>query len=285
MKFKLFLFIISVFCFQVSFPQSRGNLGRERLVDMLELPAYNTKKGNEQVVVKYRHTVSFNPKYRIPNWVAWKQTIDHYQPNFPRVDGFNNDPDINGCAWWEDYKENGKNIQRGHMCPHQVSSWSKEARDCVDYMSNIAPQYARVNTSSGLWNKLEKACKKWNNDNFVELYIICGPILKNGDSEIYDFIEPKKITGASTNPIAIPKKFFKAILGKDRAGNYFGIAYVINNDASLKGYYTSIDYIEELTGYDLFHNLPDHIENAVEADVKEYKWPNCSIDGKCSRKW
>ena len=261
--------------------EQRGNLGRERLVDMLELPAYSNKKGNEKFVVKYRHSVSFNPKYRIPNWVAWKQTIQHYEPNYKRLDRFNYDVDVEGCPLYGDYTNNRKNVQRGHMCPHQVSSWDENARNSVDYMSNIAPQYYKINQNSGLWNKLEAKCKKWNNDTFTELYIVCGPILKNGSSDIYGYITFEN----GTKPIAIPKKFFKAILGKDKNGDYYAIAYIINNDDSLKGYYTTVDKVEELTGYDLFHNLPDYIENKIEAVVMEYKWTDCSFDGKCPRLW
>ena len=40
------------------------------------LPAYSTNK-HEQIVEYERYTVSYNIKYRIPNWVAWELIEEH----------------------------------------------------------------------------------------------------------------------------------------------------------------------------------------------------------------
>ena len=50
------------------------------------------------------------------------------------------------------------------------------------------------------------------------------------------------------------------------------IAVIIPNSTCVKGtswkdYVCSVDYIEELTGYDFFANLDDEIEKAIETTV------------------
>ena len=48
------------------------------------------------------------------------------------------------------------------------------------------------------------------------------------------------------------------------------VAAILPNSTCVKGtewmnYVCTVDYIEELTGYDFFANLPDDIEDAIEA--------------------
>lgn len=40
------------------------------------LPAYSTNK-HDQIIEYERYTVSYNTKYRIPNWVAWELEKEH----------------------------------------------------------------------------------------------------------------------------------------------------------------------------------------------------------------
>ena len=120
----------------------QGNLGRTRLTDMMELPAYSNGKYKEQFVVKYRYTVSYNSRYRIPNWVAWKQNISNYIKAYPRKNrAFDSDEAIQGCPTHGQYDKKytyGK-FERGHMCPHDASTWDEKARNSVHCMSNISP--------------------------------------------------------------------------------------------------------------------------------------------------
>lgn len=255
---------------------NKPNLGRSRIVDMLELPAYSKGKYQEQFVIKHRYTVSFNSKNRIPNWVAWVQNKNHYQGTSVKRSAFNSDDIISSCPTHGEYDgkyTNGQYI-RGHMCPREASIWTDEARKCADTMSNICPQTPKINNNGGSWRKIENACKEWCDNNFSELYIVSGPIL----SSIWMWLP--------TSPeIAVPQKYFKAILGKKDDGSFSGIAYVFNNDLIGKAQYMTIDQVEEMTGYDLFHNLDKHIEREVERTVDESAFNNCSRNGTITRKY
>lgn len=268
------LLICFINCF--AFPQTsvKPNMGRTRIIDMMELPSYSKGRYQEQFVIKHRYTVSFNSKNRIPNWVAWIQNRSHYQGlRVPRTP-FNNDDIILSCPTHGEYNQlytKGLYV-RGHMCPREASMWSEEARKCADTMSNICPQTQKINGNGGSWRKIENACKEWSDNNFKELYIVCGPI-RNTIS-----------TWLPTSPkIAVPSKYFKAIVGKKANGTYYGIAYIFNNDLVGKAYYTTIDKVEELTGYNLFHNLNDNIEREVERSVGEAGFPNFSRNGTITR--
>ena len=41
--------------------------------------------------------------------------------------------------------------------------------------------------------------------------------------------------------------------------------------------YVSVDEVERLTGYDFFSELPDTLENAVEAKVNAYDWEGLNL--------
>ena len=255
----------------------KPNLGRIRIVDMLELPAYSKGKYQEQFLIKHRYTVSFNAKNRLPNWVAWIQNKNHYQGVKADRVAFNSDALIPSCPTHGEYNQKYTNGQyvRGHMCPREASMWTEEARKCADTMSNICPQTSTINGNGGSWRKIENACKEWcDNNNFAELYIVCGPIL----SSIWTWLP-------TTPEIAVPMKYFKAILGKKDDGSFSGIAYVFNNDLVGKAQYMTIDQVEEITGYDLFHNLDDSIEREIERSIDEAAFNNCSRNGTITRKY
>ncbi|MBR5918522.1 MAG: DNA/RNA non-specific endonuclease, partial [Prevotella sp.] len=72
----------------------------------------------------------------------------------------------------------------------------------------------------------------------------------------------------------VPKYFYMAVLCKNTQG-YKAIAFWaqhLNSDHSndnLIDYVISIDELENRTGIDFFCNLPDYIEDAVEALPRE----------------
>nr|WP_262707219.1 DNA/RNA non-specific endonuclease [Bacteroides faecalis] len=66
----------------------------------------------------------------------------------------------------------------------------------------------------------------------------------------------------------VPKYFYMAILSLDFWFEHKSYA----KGKSYKSYAISIDKLEEYTGIDFFHNLPDNIENTVEANYKESDW-------------
>lgn len=231
----------------------------------LELPAYSPPQINEKIIWHKRYTISFNKKYRIPNWVAWELTYEHTLGNVSR-DGRTFIPDMNiaNSPIHSDYTDSG--YTRGHMCPAGDNKWDSQAYNESFYMTNVCPQKYELN--SGKWKSLEERCQTTWSKDYGKIYIVCGPIIpKNNKRYIRD------------TKILIPNLFFKAILRETNVNkkiHYEAIGYIMTQKDQHymnKCIYT-VNEIEVLTGLDLFHNLDDRIEEQVEDVVHENKWEN-----------
>lgn len=201
-------------------------------------------------------TLSFNPQKHIPNWVAWELTDKETTGTVKRSNKFNNDPMVDGCPETYDYNFSG--YQRGHMAPAGDMKWDKKAMDETFYLTNICPQLGTLNT--GAWKNLEEKCRDWA-QTFGSIFIVCGPVLTDN---IREYIGDQRI--------AVPKRFFKVIIAPQARQ---GIGFVMNNgrvEGGMQKAAMSIDQVEEITGYDFFSELPDDLENEIEAQNNFHKW-------------
>lgn len=232
----------------------------------LELPAINkgdtvkSYKVNVNGLDKVTYTVCYDAVHKQPFWVAYELTdteligiatrkgksfrVDNSVP-WPQAD--NND--YRGSGW-----------SRGHLAPAADFKWSDEAMDNTFYFTNCCPQIAYFNQTS--WEKLENRVRGWARQ-FETIYIVTGPII--GD----------QINGSiGYNQIPIPDAFFKAVLTK-KHDSYQAIGFIMENSNSRQPYTkccVTIDQLESITGLDLFHNLDDSIENAVESSYNTHFW-------------
>lgn len=212
----------------------------------------------EQLLEYAGMTVSFNPQWHTPNWVAWELTADETEGIENRSNKFVTDPAVAACATTNDYRNSG--YDRGHMAPAGDMKWSREAMDETFYLTNICPQDKKLNT--GTWKKIEEKCRQWaRRDSAV--VIVCGPVVADGYTH----------TIGETG-VAVPKRFFKVVLAP-YANPPRAIGFLVDNAANTSGMQTlvtSVDEVERVTGLDFFYELPDDVENAVEADADFNKW-------------
>ena len=116
---------------------------------------------------------------------------------------------------------------------------------------------------------MEDRMRKWiaNSPATDTMYVCKGGTIDN-EANIIERVKGQLI---------VPKYFYMAILYKNSEG-YKAIAFWaenINVDHSgdnLRDYVMSIDRLEELTDIDFFCNLPDDIENKVEATTSTQSW-------------
>lgn len=203
------------------------------------------------------YNVYFNSQYHIPNCVSYEITRMETTGEVPRCKNFEPDPNFKATAYPSDYI--GSGYDRGHMAPAGDMKWSMEAMKESFYMSNICPQNKILNT--GAWHKLEKRIREWANRD-GSLIVVCGPILT-----------PDMETIGKTK-VAVPEKFFKVILAPN-VKSPRAIGFIYKNDrciGDMKDYAVSVDSVESLTGYDFFFNLPDEIENVIEAKCNFNEW-------------
>lgn len=82
--------------------------------------------GNGEDIKHYtNYSVSFNPKFRVPNWVAWEIVPEELEGPAVRLNEFKKAPLVNKCPGHEDYTNSG--YQRGHMCPASDNKWDYKA--------------------------------------------------------------------------------------------------------------------------------------------------------------
>lgn len=228
----------------------------------LEFPCL-TKNVPEQILIRKSYSVSYNCNTKCPNWVAWHLSSDHTDgPISRRGIPYTADNDIKGPRQEVDDWDSIKYIRiwdHGHMCPAGDNKWDRTAMEQTFLLSNFCPQNQQLN--GGDWRILEEKCRLWAN-KYKDVYIACGPIY-------YDSMNVKKLK----NKIWIPDAFFKVILRLNKLPMAIGFIYPNEaNHHSLEYYAVSVDSVENITGIDFFYNLPDSLENNLEASFDFVLW-------------
>lgn len=179
---KLILVLLNIFVFQYLYSQSFD---------------YLPSSDNNEIIHHTYYTLSFIDKYKQAEWVAYKLTSEMTQGEAKRNNKFREDQSVlTGSATLEDYRKSG--YDRGHLCPAGDMKFSVKAMDETFYLSNMSPQNAGFNR--GIWEKLEEQVRFWAKENGI-LYIVVGPILKNGLPTI-----------GVDNRVAVPEQYYKIIL-------------------------------------------------------------------------
>ncbi len=225
----------------------------------LEIPQFITER-SRQTIEHLGYTVSYNHDWRLPNWVAYELTASEVQGALARSDKFLPDPLVAGDpVVTTDYRNSG--YDRGHMAPAADMRWSKQAMKESFYMTNMCPQ--NHSNNAGDWKDLEELVRDLAT-KYGSIYICCGPIVTNTSHTI-----------GTVRKIVVPQAFYKVLLRQKADGSWTSIGFVMNNAAGnrpLMTYMRSVDEVEQLTGIDFFYQLPDTIEELIEADFKTSDW-------------
>jgi len=226
----------------------------------LETPRLTTSRP-EQILVRAGYTTSYNSSTKNANWVAWHLTRDHADGPWSR-DGipYMVDNDVKGSRQeLEDWYHHSLPIDHGHLCPAGDCKWSEDAMVQSFLLTNMCPQNSALNR--GDWEELESRCRGWAR-HYGEVYIACGPIFY---SDNYSTI--------GANKVGVPDAFYKVVLCMGKKPKALGFIYPNNGTHhKIAQYVLSVDEVEEKTGIDFFYNLPDDVENTVEATADISKW-------------
>ncbi|MGI6233605.1 MAG: DNA/RNA non-specific endonuclease [Prevotella sp.] len=208
-------------------------------------------------------------------WTCYELYEGNMQSNVSRVDDFQIDPDIP-----EEYQHtladySGSGFSRGHLCPSADRLCSSEQNAQTFYLSNMQPQWQ--NHNGVLWSNMETHVRDIA-ANYDTLYVVKAATIDNED-QIYTDIEVQAIDSASNFPGIVPRYFYMALMGYNKqTDSYTAIAYWTEhtntsiNTTDFSSYTITIDELEEKTGIDFFCNLPDEIEEQVEATVELSNW-------------
>jgi DNA/RNA endonuclease G (NUC1) len=220
--------------------------------DLKPLGLYN------DIVSHTYYTLSYSEDHEQAEWVYYVLKSNQLNSTVERKDNFRPDFKVKtSSAQLYDYK--GSGYDRGHLAPATDMKYNNISISESFFMSNMSPQSPSFNR--GIWKKIEKQFRDWSY-KYGELVIVTGPVLKG---ENYGSIGYNKVT--------IPKWFYKVAI--DPSNYDRNIAILIENkgsSASIKSFVVTIDYLEEFSGLDFFHNLSDKIEESFESSTHINLW-------------
>jgi endonuclease G len=209
-----------------------------------------------------------------PRWAAMKLTtaVADANSDFARPDRFKTDPALEESGLdfttHDDYAntpDRPRKWDRGHMVQFDdVRGYGDDAGRDSMFTTNVCPQLAALNQRG--WLTLEERMTDCARD-FGTVWLIIGPVY---DSPPHPFEPGRRVPAADA--------FFRIAVRSGAAGDPLVIAFImpqapVSRDAELEAFQVSIDEIEARTGLDFFHDLPDEIEDAVEAEVPTI-WPD-----------
>ncbi|MEA2328231.1 MAG: endonuclease mitochondrial, partial [Thermoanaerobaculia bacterium] len=229
---------------------------------------------NNFLMQKPEMAISYSRDLGRPNWVSWHLT-DEWVGSLTRVDTFRPDPEV-PPTWYRvlasDFFASG--FDRGHMTPNadRDKETSIPINQATFLMSNMVAQ--APDNNQGPWANLENYLRTLLPAD--ELYIVSGPAGTGGTGS----------NGGTTNTVAnghvtVPSSTWKCALvlpklsGDDVArvtASTRTVCVIMPNVQGIRNddwhiYLKSVDQVEALSGYDLFSNVPDAIENAIEGGV------------------
>lgn len=225
---------------------------------------------NNYLMEKPEFALSYNRDNGGPNWVSWHLT-DEWVGSLARVDTFRADSAV-PPTWYRvlgtDFS--GSGFDRGHMTPNadRDKETSIPINQATFLMSNMVAQ--APDNNQGPWAELENFLRTLLPAN--ELYIVSGPAGVGGTGS------NGFATTIANGHVTVPSSTWKVVLvipkGDDDISRVTAATRTIAvNMPNVQGirnnpwqdYLTTVDAIEALTGYDFFANVPDAIENSIEA--------------------
>lgn len=252
------------------------------LTDLYHMTHYVTV--NDARVRNY--SMLYDPEMYASYWVAYPLVSSHTQSGASRESKFPYDPEIpqekqtliKSSAYGvncpsSDYSS--EYYARGHQVPNADRSGNTDMQAQTFYATNITPQM-QYGFNGNVWKNLEEAVRSKASVQDT-LYVISGAAFRtvNG-AEVVGTI----INGNDNKSLPVPNYYYKAILKVTRnsqgaitaarsIGFWLSHNSLKNND--FRSHITSVDDIEQKTGFNFFHNLPEELQNSCES-VSNWDW-------------
>lgn len=225
---------------------------------------------------------------RHANWVAFTFDTTTSADNVKRTDAWSVDPKLPAEMQVQESDHKNDGFDKGHLCASEDRVYLKEANEQTFYYSNMSPLN---DFNGGFWGKLEARVQTWGRSTadgvYDKVYVTKGgtlnKLLKNFKGTTVNGGTPTTdANGFTIHGLACPEYYFMAVLSQ-KDDVFHAIAFLVphkegmtRNPSSdeLKEYVVSVDKLEEETGIDFFCNLPDVLENEVEAayNLNDWAW-------------
>lgn len=207
--------------------------------------------------------VGYSDQRGNPLWVVYSlKPVSANTPLLKRPSHFSVDKRAGNQVKHEEYNKSG--YDRGHLAPNYAISalYGKQAQLETFLMTNISPQKPNLNRK--LWQRLEEVEVKYFTQLAPTIWVTTGSIF---DEQIE--------TLKTARNVEIPDAFYK-IYAMQTGGKTYLLAFLmpqtVKGNEPLDRYLVTVDKIEELSGLDFFHELPDDEENALESTLNTAPW-------------
>lgn len=221
---------------------------------------------------KYRnYSFGWSQKDRVALWVAYPLCDLYTNGSVGRTNAWALDPYL-GNDSSAPFSHYGDDYDKGHQIPSDDRQCCYEANAQTFYGTNITPQEPDLNQKG--WKSLEESVRRWAATSDT-LYVVTGCV-----------VNPTKeyTTDSYGNTVAVPSAYFKAVLKYSKASTFgqwnaaaFYYDHVAYAGAVSKGHSMSIDELEEMTGIDLFVNLPAKVGTAQADKIEATNPANSSV--------
>ncbi|VGO21557.1 DNA/RNA non-specific endonuclease [Pontiella sulfatireligans] len=207
------------------------------------------------------YTVGYSESMRNPLWSAYRVFDVPRLSSGKRPSGFPSDARTRAKVVQGDYTHSG--FDRGHMAPNYAiaTRYGEQAQKETFLMSNIIPQTPYVNR--GMWKDLEMHVAKRYGRYFGEVWVICGPVFE-------------KTVEKLDSGVPVPSHYYK-IIADEHDGRLRVLAFLVEKRCPpytrIKKRLVSIDEIEQRTGLDFFPELPERMQQELEAEPASRLWP------------
>ena len=227
----------------------------------------------EEVIEHQAMMLVYEEAHEQAKWVAHVILPDVVDGNVGRTNDFRRDTAVaTGSTEEADYflktaladgsfEYDGYGYDRGHLAPSADFRWSATALSESYLYSNMSPQDPELNR--GRWAELEGYLRDYLKRNRQSrLLVVTGPVLTPDLPQVE----------RSVNGLSLPEKFFKVVLDLEQQR---GIGFLMPNHKlayPVGTYAVSIDSVEKVSGLDFYVDLPEPVEQAVEAQRSLHFW-------------
>ena len=234
---------------------------------------YNFETTNQNQVV-VTHTYNYNGKvYRnwtalidadkkAPLWSAFVMQKGAYPDNgVGRVGSWTQDPGI-PSSWQQSIASSTHS--RGHFVASKYRQATNDANKQTFYYTNQALQYQN-GFNEGIWSALEDAVEANAPSGSDTLYVTVGILYEDPNN--------MQTPNGGGTPVLTPSHFYKCLMlcKFDKSGamtSAKGVAYLFENKKfsgkDYSAYATTIDAVEQRSGWDFFTNVPKDLQDAAE---------------------
>lgn len=224
----------------------------------------DTNQPDNYLVYHDNFILSYNRSRGAANWVTWHLSASDMGP-VRRLDNFI--PDGKLPPSWRILRGvySGSGFDRGHMCPSEDRTSTREANDETFLMSNMQPQTGRLN--GGPWKSLETYTQKAVREQGMEAYVYAGCY---GDK------------GRLKDKVTVPTNCWKIVVllpeggsdlrRADRNTRVIAVNMPNTTDAASgwRNHRVSVDDLEDALGYDFLSTVTNEIETVIEGRKDNY---------------